>query len=232
MTQHTKTEEKRPLDREQIAAILAMHYQPGWIVNLGIGIPTRSSSFVAPDDNIIFHAEQGLIGYGEIAPDGSTDHDVTNAGGQRVTLIPGAVIVDHAESFALVRRGLLDCTALGAYEVAQDGSFANWSLDSGPFMQLGGIGGAMDLAACAKHTFLAMKHMTEAGEPRLLKKCTLPVTAPAGTVSMVVTDLGVFGFRDGNFELREYAPGYTVEAIQAVTGAKLLVSPDLRPVAV
>ena len=201
--------DKQPLNRDQLAALIAQNFQRNWIVNLGFGIPTLASNFIDFDLGIMLTAENGLLGYGELAPSGYEDYDVVNASAQCVSLRPGAAIVQHADSFALIRKGLVNCTALGAYQVAQDGSFANWCAAAGPFMNLGGIGGAMDLAACSQQLFIAMEHVTKEAAPRLLERCTLPLTAPAGAVTLVVTSLGVFGFRDGQFELRQYAPGYT-----------------------
>lgn len=225
-------ETRRRLTRDQMAAVLAQHLGDGWIVNLGIGIPTGVSNFLRPEQQIMLTSENGVVGYGRVAGEGEEDPDTVNASAvQSVTLNPGAAIVHHADSFAIIRRGMVDVTCLGAYQVAVDGSFANWkTMDDGEPM-LGGIGGAMDLAACAQRVYLAMEHTTRDGEPRLLQRCTLPVTAPRG-VSLVVTDLGVIAVRDGRFVLEQHAPGYTVAEIQAVTGAPLAVSPTLRPVAV
>lgn len=226
------SEEKQPLTRDQMAAILAQNMGYGWIVNLGIGIPTNVSNFLTPDQEIVLHSENGVIGYGRLAGEGEEDPDIVNASAtQPVTLNPGASIVHHADSFAVIRRGMIDVTCLGAYQVAPDGSFANWKTTSEPWNNLGGIGGAMDLAACSKQVYLAMEHTTRDGQPRLLEKCTLPVTAPSG-VTLVVTNIAVVAVRDGKFILEQHAPGYTAEEIQAVTGAPLEISPDFRRVAV
>ena len=224
--------EKQPLNRDQMAAVLAQRLADGSIVNLGIGIPTGVSNFLRPEQEIVLTSENGVIGYGRLAGAGEEDPDIVNASAtQSVTLNPGAAIVHHADSFALIRRGLVDVTCLGAYEVAPDGSFANWKTTNEEWNNLGGIGGAMDLAACSKQIFLALEHTTRDGEPRLVKKCALPVTAPAG-VTLVVTNIAVVVVRDGKFILEEHAPGYSAEDIQAVTGAPLEVSPDFRQVSV
>ncbi len=224
--------EKQPLTRDQMAAVLAQNMGYGWIVNLGIGIPTNVSNFLTPDQEIVLHSENGVIGYGRLAGEGEEDPDIVNASAtQPVTLNPGASIVHHADSFAVIRRGMIDVTCLGAYQVAPDGSFANWKITNEPWNNLGGIGGAMDLASSAKQIYLAMDHTTRDGEPRLLEKCSLPVTAPFG-VTLVVTNIAVIAVRNGNFILEQHAPGYTAEEIQAVTGAPLEVSPDFRRVAV
>ncbi|TAK80016.1 MAG: hypothetical protein EPO16_01010 [Dehalococcoidia bacterium] len=225
-------EEKQPLTRDQMAAILAQNMGYGWIVNLGIGIPTNVSNFLTPEQEIVLHSENGVIGYGRLAGEGEEDPDLVNASAtQPVILNPGASIVHHADAFAVIRRGMIDVTCLGAYQVAPDGSFANWKTTSEPWNNLGGIGGAMDLASCAKQVYIAMEHTTRDGQPRLLEKCTLPVTAPSG-VTLVVTNIAVVAVRDGKFILEQHAPGYTAEEIQAVTGAPLEISPDFRRVAV
>ncbi|PKN82585.1 MAG: hypothetical protein CVU47_02385 [Chloroflexi bacterium HGW-Chloroflexi-9] len=224
--------EKQPLNRDQMAAVLAQRLADGSIVNLGIGIPTGVSNFLRPEQEIVLTSENGVIGYGRLAGAGEEDPDVVNASAtQSVTLNPGAAIVHHADSFALIRRGLVDVTCLGAYEVAPDGSFANWKTTNEEWNNLGGIGGAMDLASCSKQIFLALEHTTRDGEPRLVKKCALPVTAPAG-VTLVVTNIAVVVVRDGKFILEEHAPGYSAEEIQAVTGAPLEISPNFRQVSV
>jgi len=133
-------------------------------------------------------------------------------------------IVHHADSFALIRKGMLDVTVMGAYEVAENGDFANWRI---PPRKGGGIGGAMDLAACAQRVFIALEHTTREGKPRLLKRCTLPVTAP-GVVKLIATDLGLFAVTPQGFQLREYAPGWTSEEIQELTEARLSLADDLR----
>jgi len=226
------SDEKQPLNRDQMAAILAQHLGTGWIVNLGIGIPTGVSDFLLPEQDILLTSENGVIGYGRVATAEEEDPYTVNASAvQSVTLNAGASIVHHADSFALIRRGLVDVTCLGAYEVAPDGSFANWKTTADEWGNLGGIGGAMDLASCAKQIYLAMEHTTRDGQPRLLERCNLPVTAPSG-VTLVVTNIAVVAVRDGRFVLEQHAPGYSVEDIRAVTGAPLDVSPTLRQVSV
>ena len=221
--------DSRRLTREQLASVIGRHLKPGSLVNLGSGIPTLSSSYVREEDDIVFTSENGVIGYGRIASPEEADPDIWNAGGQQVTLRPGAAFVHHADSFALIRSGRLDVTVLGAYQVAPDGSFANWRLSNGPFDNLGGIGGAMDLVAGAKEIWLAMQHTTRDGQPRLLETCTLPVTSPRN-VTRVFTDVAVVAVKDGRFVLEEYAPGFSAEEIAQLTGAPLSVSPDLREI--
>ena len=225
------SEAKQPLNREQIAAVLAGRLERDWIVNLGVGIPVLACDFVDPDAGIVLSSENGLIGYGWHTPEGHEDLDVVTPGMQYVVLPPGAAIVHHADAFGLIRSGRVDCSVLGAYEVATDGSFANWTPHADGRSDLGGIGGAMDLTQGAKRVWLTMFHTTSEGAPRLVEGCTLPVTG-GRPASLVVTDLAVIEVNERGFELLEHAPGYSAEEIQAVTGAPLAVSPSLRPMPV
>ncbi len=220
---------KERMSRDFIAAVIARRFPKGWLVNLGVGMPTMVGGYVHPDQEIVFTSENGVIGYGGILSGNDVDPDVVNAGVQFVDLVPGAAIVHHADSFALIRRGMNHVTVLGCYEVAQDGSFANWRTSMGEWDNLGGIGGAMDLAACAQQVWVMMEHTTREGAPRLLEHCVLPVTAPSG-VTMAFTDLGVFSVKNGRFTLEEYAPGWTPEEIAALTGAPLDISPTVSEV--
>ena len=165
-------------------------------------MPTLCSNYVDPSREIINHSENGVVGYGPLATEGNEDRHLVNAGGQHVTPLDGMAIVHHADSFMMIRGGMIDVTVMGAYEVAENGDFANWRI---PTRKGGGIGGAMDLAACAKRVFIAMEHTTREGEPRLLKRCKLPITAP-GVVKMLATDLGLFAITTDGFELVENAP--------------------------
>ena len=223
--------ERRPLQREQIAAVLAGRLGDGWVVNLGVGIPVLACDFVAPESGVTLTSENGLIGYGWHAPDGEEDFDAVTPGMQYVVLPPGAAVVHHADAFGLIRSGRVDCAVLGAYEAAADGSFANWTPHADGRTDLGGIGGAMDLTQGARRIWLAMFHTTPAGAPRLVERCALPVTG-GRPASLVVTDLAVIAVGERGFELLEHAPGYGVADIQAVTAAPLAVSPELRPMAV
>jgi 3-oxoacid CoA-transferase B subunit len=220
------SERAKGLSRQQMCDRLAMEFGDGWIVNLGIGIPTLCSNFDFGDTEIIFHSENGVIGYGPLAPAGNEDLHLVNAGGQHVTLRPGAAIVHHADSFALIRSGRIDVTVLGAYEVAENGDFANWKMAG---QQGGGIGGAMDLAACAKHVFVAMEHQTRAGAPRLVERCAIPATA-RGVVNLVVTNFGLFEITKDGMALKEIAPGVSVGEIKAATGCTLIIPPEVPPV--
>ncbi len=216
--------DKPRLQRQAMCDRLAMEFQDEWIVNLGVGMPTLCSNYVDPDKDLVFHSENGVIGYGPLAPAGEEDPHLVNAGGQNVTAVPGMAIVHHADSFALIRKGMVDVTVMGAYEVAENGDFANWRI---PTRKGGGIGGAMDLAACAKQVFIAMEHCTREGQPRMLKRCALPITAP-GVVTLVATDLGLFRVTPQGFELREHAPGWSAADIQELTEAQLIIPEDLQ----
>ena len=217
--------EKTPLNRQQMAARLAQEFEEGWIVNLGIGIPTLCSNYA---DDVILHAENGVIGYGALLPKGEEDLHLVNAGGQHVSLKPGASIVHHADSFAIVRGGHIDVTVMGSYEVSEKGDFANWRTAG---RKGGGIGGAMDLAMGAKRVFIAMEHTTRDGSPRLLKQLNLPATA-RGVVTVLMTNLGLIDITSEGFCLREIAPGYSPEEVQEITDAKLAVSSELKEIAV
>lgn len=218
--------DKPKLERQVMCDRLAMEFQDGWIVNLGVGMPTLCSNYVDTTKEIITHSENGVIGYGPIAEEGKEDRHLVNASGQFVTSQPGMSIVHHADSFGVIRGGMVDVTVMGAYEVSENGDFANWRI---PTRRGGGIGGAMDLAACAKRVFIALEHVTREGEPRLLNRCKLPITAPA-VVKMVVTDLGLFEVTPEGFKLLENAPGWSPEDIQEVTEAKLIIADDLREI--
>ncbi len=222
------TTQKTRLSRDIIAARIAHEFQDGWIVNLGVGMPTMCSDFVPRDREIVLHSENGVIGYGRNATVDEAGPYVVNAGVFPVLLEPYACIVHHADAFAVIRRGLLDVGVLGAYEVAANGDFANWKTAG---RKGGGIGGAMDIAVSAQRIFIMMEHTTRDGAPRLLSSCALPLTA-AGVVKLVMTDLGLFEPRGDHFLMHEIAHGFTPDEIQALTGAPLEVSPKLVEVTV
>jgi 3-oxoacid CoA-transferase B subunit len=216
------------LTRQQMADRVAREFQDGWIVNLGVGIPTMCSNTDIGDADITYHSENGVIGYGPVAAAGEEDLNLVNAGGQNVTLKPGAAVVHHADSFAVIRGGRIDATVMGAYQVSMTGDFANWKLKG---QKGGGIGGAMDLAACAKRVFIILEHTTRDGSSRLVTSCDLPVTA-RGVVTLVATNYGLFEPTGIGFLLREIAPGLTVDEVQAATGGVLTVADGLRTIAV
>jgi len=214
------------LTRQQMADRVALEFQDGWIVNLGVGIPTMCSNTDIGDRDITYHSENGVIGYGPVAPAGEEDLNLVNAGGQNVTLKPGAAVVHHADSFGVIRGGHIDVTVMGAYQVSMSGDFANWKLRG---QKGGGIGGAMDLAACAKRVFIILEHVTRDGSPRLVERCDLPVTARS-VVKLVATNWGLFEPTGSGFLLREIAPGLTVDEVRAATGGTLTVADDLTTV--
>jgi 3-oxoacid CoA-transferase B subunit len=216
------------LNRQQMADLVAREFQDGWIVNLGVGIPTLCSNTDIGGRDITYHSENGVIGYGGVAASGEEDLNLVNAGGQNVTLRPGAAVVHHADSFAIIRGGRIDATVMGAYQVSMTGDFANWKLRG---QKGGGIGGAMDLASCARRVFIVLEHVTREGLPRLVEACDLPVTA-RGVVTLVATNYGLFEPVGGGFLLREIAPGLTVEEIRASTGGTLSVVDGLREIVV
>ena len=218
--------ETKGLNRQQMADRMAFEFQNGWIVNLGVGIPTMCSNTDLRDVDFIYHSENGVIGYGPVALPGEEDLKLVNAGGQNVTMKPGGSIVHHADSFGIIRGGHIDATVMGAYEVSMTGDFANWKLKG---QKGGGIGGAMDLAACAKRVFIILEHVTRRNEPRLVEKCDLPITAK-GVVTLVSTNYGLFEPTGTGFLLREIAPGLTVDEIRATTGGVLTVADNLKQV--
>lgn len=215
-------ERRAGLSRDLMAARAASEFEDGWIVNLGVGMPTLCSDFVPSGRRVIFHSENGVIGYGRNVSGAEIDPHIVNAGVRPVLLLPFASTLHHADAFAVIRRGLLDVGVLGAYEVGANGDFANWKTAG---RSGGGIGGAMDIATCAKQIFILMEHTTREGEPRLRLRCSLPITAP-GVVTRVFTDLGVFEPLGDAFRLVEVAPGYTPGEVQALTEAPLVTEAE------
>lgn len=209
--------------KERIARRVAQELKEGYVVNLGIGLPTMIPHFIPQGINITLQSENGFLG---LAPLGTEpEPGVVNAGGQPCGLILGAAIFDSATSFALIRGGHVDVTVLGGLQVDQAGNLANWMV---PGKMVPGMGGAMDLVTGARKVIVAMEHSTRNGESRLLRQCDLPLTAKA-RVSMVVTELGVFGISHGEFVLIEHSPEVTVEEIRHRTSATFVISPSLKP---
>ncbi len=208
----------QPLGRTAIAERTARDIPEGWYVNLGIGIPTLIADYVPAEREVIFHSENGVLGMGPAPPADAVDPWLINAGKQYVTLRTGGAFVHHADSFAMIRGGHLDLCVLGAYEVAENGDLANWATsetDTAP-----AVGGAMDLAAGAKRLWVVMEHTTKQGRPRLVRRCSYPLTA-LGAVSRVYTNLGVLDVTPAGFVVREMLPGLTLGDLQAHTGAPL-----------
>jgi 3-oxoadipate CoA-transferase beta subunit len=212
------TETFKPLDRLDIARRIAQDIPEGWFVNLGIGMPTTVSDYVPPDREVIFHAENGVIGIGPAPAPEDVNPYLVNAGVQPITLRVGAALIHHADSFAIARGGHLDLCVLGAFQVAANGDLANWT--HGPDEPTKQVGGAMDLAVGAKRVWIAMEHTTRQGHPRLLERCLYPLTA-AGVVKRVYTDLAVIDVTPRGFEVREMIAGLDFETLQARTGAVL-----------
>ncbi len=210
--------EPKPLNRTQMAARVAADIPEGWIVNLGIGIPTLVADHVPETREVIFHSENGVIGVGPAPAEGARDPWLINAGKQHVTLRTGGAYVHHADSFSLIRGGHLDLCVLGAFEVAENGDIANWS--TGANEKAPAVGGAMDLAAGAKRLWAVMEHTTKDGRPRLVRRCSYPLTALAA-VKRIYTNLAVIDVTPAGFVVREMIPGLTLEALQARTDAPL-----------
>lgn len=211
------------LDKNGIAKRIAQEVQDGYYVNLGIGIPTLVANFVREDIDVEFQSENGVLGMGPFPFEGEEDADIINAGKQTITTLPGASFFDSALSFGMIRGKHVDLTILGAMEVAENGDIANWKI---PGIMVKGMGGAMDLVASAEQIIVAMMHTNRAGESKLLKRCTLPLTG-VGCVKKIVTNLAVLEVTPRGFLLLERAPGVSVAEIQAATEGVLLVEGDI-----
>ncbi len=211
------------LDKNQMAKRIARELKDGYYVNLGIGIPTLVANHIPPGINVTLQSENGILGMGPFPWEGEEDADLINAGKQTVTLLPGSSIFDSATSFAMIRAQKVQLTVLGAMEVADNGDIANWKI---PGKMVKGMGGAMDLVASAENIIVCMLHTNKAGESKLLRKCTLPLTG-VGCVKKVVSDLGVFDITPEGFKLLERAPGVSVEEIKAKTEGRLVIEGDI-----
>jgi 3-oxoadipate CoA-transferase beta subunit len=216
----------RPLNRLQIAWRAAQDIHDGTIVNLGMGMPVAVADYLRPQADIFIHSENGVIGVGPLAAPEHADSDLVDAGSRRITLRSGAAIVDSAWSFAAIRGGHIDVAILGAFEVAANGDLANWDMrlpHRGPL-----VGGAMDLASCARAVWVIMDHVTRTGAPRLLEICTLPLTA-VRCVKRVYTDLAVVDITQAGMVVREMISGLSETELRKRTGAALTFAPDWRP---
>lgn len=219
--------EHRPrLTRELVAIRVAQELTPGSTVNLGVGLPTLVAAFAPPEANILLQSENGILGYGGFSEE-AYDQDLINAGGQPITLNPGASFFDSAASFAMIRGGHIDTAVLGGLQVSERGDLANWSV---PERGGGSIGGAMDLAVGARRLIVAMEHTTKDGQARILRECAYPLTARR-CVDLVVTDLAVVEVGREGLTLREVAPGWAPGEVAALTEAPLAVAEDVREMA-
>jgi acetate CoA/acetoacetate CoA-transferase beta subunit len=209
--------------REVIAKRVAQELKDGDVVNLGIGLPTLVANYIPEGMDITFQSENGFVGLGPAPEAGKEDKDISNAGGQPVTILPGGAFFDSATSFAIIRGGHVDATVLGALQVDEKGNLANWMI---PGKMVPGMGGAMDLVVGAKKVIVAMEH-TAKGNPKILKECKLPLTA-AGQVDLIITEMGVIEVTDKGLVLTELGPEATVEDVKAATEAELIVSENLK----
>jgi len=221
---------KERLSREAMAMRIARELFDGAVVNLGIGIPTLVSSFVPEGITVIYHTENGALGFGPVVTaeemEDKADIDLVNASGQYITPQPGMCFFHHADSFAMIRGGHIDITVLGVLEVSEKGDLANWMF---PGRGGGNIGGGMDLAFNAKKVIAATEHTTKDGKPKIVKECSVPLTAPQ-CVNLVVTDIAVIEVTSDGLLLKELAPGWTAEEVQELTEPRLLIAQDLREI--
>lgn len=212
-----------PLDKNGIAKRIAKEMEDGYYVNLGIGIPTLVANYIPQGISVEFQSENGILGMGPFPYEDEVDADLINAGKQTITAMPGAAFFDSAMSFSMIRGQHVQLTVLGAMEVSEQGDIANWKI---PGKMVKGMGGAMDLVASAENIIVAMMHTNRAGESKLLTKCTLPLTG-VRCVKKVVTDLALLEITDRGFELKELAPGVTIEQVKNATEGTLIVEGDI-----
>lgn len=207
------------LTRELIAMRIAKELREGMYVNLGLGLPTLVADFISDESEVILHSENGILGYGRFATEQEWDVDLLNAGGQPVTLKPGACFMHSADAFAIIRGGHLDVAVLGAFQVSEKGDLANWAVGA---TRIGNIGGAMDICFGAKRVFTCMEHTDKNGKSRVVRECTYPLTARRA-VHTIFTNLSVIEVTPAGLLLKEVAPGVSIEEVQAATEAGLIV---------
>ncbi len=212
--------------KEKIARRVAQEMRDGYYANLGVGIPVMVANYILEGMEVVLEAENGMLGVGPYPFEDEVDPDLINAGKEPVTEVPGSSFFSSADSFGMIRGGHVDITALGAMEVDEKGDLANWTI---PGKKLTGMGGAMDLVAGARRVIIAMEHTTKDGRPKILKKCTLPLTGMK-VVNLIITELAVIEVTPEGLLLREVAPGVTPEAVQKVTEAKLRIAEDLKTI--
>lgn len=210
--------------REVIAKRAALELKDGYIVNLGIGLPTLIPNYLKPDVKVLLQSENGIIGMGANPKEGEENKEIVNAGGMYTSIVDGGASFDSATSFAIIRGGHVDASILGAMQVDEKGNLANWMI---PGKKVPGMGGAMDLVVGAKHVILAMEH-TAKGSHKILKECTLPLTAKE-QVNLIITEMGVMEITPEGIVLKEIHPEFTVEQVQEATEATLIIAEDLKP---